>query len=240
MRKGRIQQDFGSGKGLRGMSFCAFDGEDEGAQAAELAAIVFAEAGHEMVGPGLDLGPHGLQQLDAFRGDVGDCLSLVFVAAGAADEFSCLQTIDEARNIRGAVQHAAGDLAARVPARVDAAKNPEHIVLRPGDAMLGAQAVHKLVQRGGGNDHAQERLLYGTGEVGLLQALAERIRHRFFIGHIAERVTRAGQDSWDGRPGWDLDFAHLKSLQKNSQSLRVLSLALQGLWFRLGLIRYLQ
>jgi hypothetical protein len=27
-RKGRIQQDFGSGKGLRGMSFGAFDGED--------------------------------------------------------------------------------------------------------------------------------------------------------------------------------------------------------------------
>ena len=35
----------------------------------------------------------------------------------------------------------------------------------------------------------------------------------------------------------ELDFAHLKNLQKNSQSLRVLSLALQGLWCRLGLIR---
>jgi hypothetical protein len=155
--------------------------EDEAAEAAEFVAVVIAETAEDGAGPRLNFGAHGVQQLDTFGGDVGDGLALVFVAARAADELARLQAIDEPSDIGGAVQHAAGDLASRMALGVNAAEDAQHVILRPRNFVLGAKVIHKFVQCGGSDQNAEQRLLRGAGELVLLQAPAQRFRHRFFI-----------------------------------------------------------
>jgi len=129
--------------------------EDEPAEAAEFAAISVAETAEYTCRPPFDLGTHGFQQLDTFGSDIGNGLPLVFAAASAPDELARLQAIDQAGDVGGAIEHAAGDLAARMALGIDAAQDAQHVILWARDFVLGAQMIHEFIQGRSGDDDAE-------------------------------------------------------------------------------------
>src|SRR5581483_3253375 len=92
--------------------------EDQRAKAAQLPAVLIAELVQNASRFLLYPGTHGVEQLQAFRGDDGDGLPLVFAAARAFDQPPRLQAIDQPSDVGGAVEHAAGNLAAGVSRRM--------------------------------------------------------------------------------------------------------------------------
>ena len=107
--------------------------ENYRAQPAQFAAVLFAKAMENGSHFGVERRLDGIEQLDAFGGNEGDGLLFIFAAAKPPDQPAGLQAIEEARDVRGAIEHAAGDLAARVSLRVDTAQDAQHVVLRAGD-----------------------------------------------------------------------------------------------------------
>lgn len=158
-----------------------FAAEDDSAEPAQFAAIVVVQPVQYSEGLFVDAGLHGIEELQAFGGDHGDRLALIFTAAGALDQLPGLQAIDEPCNVGSAIEHAGGNVAAGVSVGMNSTKNSQHVILRARDAVLLADAIHHVVDGVGGDDHTQQGFLRGTGELRLLQAPAECLCHSFFI-----------------------------------------------------------
>lgn len=175
--------------------------EDDSTQTAEFETVFVAELIEQAGRFFVDERLHGIQQLQPFCGDDRYRLALIFAAARALHQFPPLQTIDQPGDVGGAIEHAAGDLAAGVAAGVHTAKNAQHIVLRARDAVLFADAVHHVVESVGGDDHTQQGFLGSAGELRLFQPSTECLGHNFFITTNESCVIRAAWGSEDFQAG---------------------------------------
>ena len=151
--------------------------EDQGAQATQLVAIEVAELSEKLQGPAFQIGLDGLQQLEPLGGDAGYGLALVVTAAAAPHQALGLQAIDEAGDVGGALDHALGDLAAGMALGMDTAQDAQDVVLRAGETVMLADLIDHVIDGTGGDGKAEQSLLLGAGESGLLEAAAEGFGH---------------------------------------------------------------
>ncbi len=128
--------------------------KDHGAQPAQLAAVLIAEfAGYDLCFC-VNAWPHFVKKLDPFRRDNGNCLPLIFTAAGPLYQPSRLQPVNQTCDVRGAVEHTTGDFAAGMALGMGTSEDAQHIVLSPRDAMLFTYAVANVIDGVRGHNDA--------------------------------------------------------------------------------------
>jgi hypothetical protein len=117
----------------------------------------------------VDVGIQTAENLAAFVRDCHFHDAPVLAAADARDQAKAAQAVDEARDVRIAGDHAVGDLAARQPGRMAAAKNAQDVVLVVREAGGGLEELlPRLHDPFGGDQQAQEDLLLARREGALL------------------------------------------------------------------------
>ena len=104
-----------------------------------------------------DGGVHAGEQARAGRREDAEDLAAVGRAAPAGDEPLLLEPVDQARDARGVLDHAPGDLERRQGRLAGAAQDAQHVVLLVGDAEgledareMAAQDVDRLQEAEGG------------------------------------------------------------------------------------------
>ena len=95
-------------------------------------AFLFSQFVHARLGNRVQLGLDRLKKLQSLGRDAGDGLPLVIPATRASYQAPRLQAVHEARDIGGALDHSAGDLAARMAFGMHASQDSQHVVLRTG------------------------------------------------------------------------------------------------------------
>src|SRR6266545_3788788 len=122
-------------------------------------------------------GRHALDQLQSAPRDARDRVAPVLVGAGAPDQAAALEPVDHAGEIGRPLDHAPGDLAARVSGGVRALEDAQHVVLRRTDVVLLEQPRGALLQERRRHQQVEHRLVHRAFEAVLDQTFAERGGH---------------------------------------------------------------
>src|SRR5271166_6777863 len=140
-------------------------------------AVLVAEFTKLRIGLSFEFRLDRLQTSQSLGSDSRDGLTLIIAATGAPDQAPVLQTINQAGDIRCALDHALGNFAAGMPLGMDAPQDSQHVVLRPGESVALANLVDQVIERAGCYRHAQQYLLLRARKARLFQPPFEGFSH---------------------------------------------------------------
>jgi len=140
-------------------------------------AFLFGQFVHPLRSNRVQLGLDHRKKLQPLCSDARDGLPLVIPTSRAPYQAPGLQAVYEPGDVGGALDHALGDLAARVAFWMYPAENSQHVVLWTRQPMALANSVDQVIDRLGSDRHAQQSFLLRAGKAGLFQAKAKSVGH---------------------------------------------------------------
>jgi len=117
-----------------------------------------------------------------------------------ADELEALEPGEEPRNVRLGGDHPAADGRTGKPARLCAAQNPEHVVLRRGYAPGAGLHEHGAAETVGGAQQTQQSLFFQACKGALLRDFQLQSCHRRLISQGVENFRKWCRPNFIGIP----------------------------------------